>query len=890
MSSATVNRITAWTVFAVALIVFFITVSPTVAFWDSGEFLTCSRILGIPHPPGSPLLSLVGRVASIIPVSDFRWSGSYDPVSFRINLINVIAGAFAVYLLYTIIVALLTRMYPFTGSLRRDWTIMAAAAIASLTAALSNQFWANAVETETYMSSILLSMLAARLALLWADKKDESRSVRYLFLAAYLIGLGNGIHLYSFLITPTIVLLVFFEKPSWFDDARFWMGLAVVLVLGAAIRYVGGKGAFFVLAMAFGFGAPVLLWRMNRGHSERWKSALFGILLCSSLYFIGYSVYPTIMVRAAKNPTINEGNPDNWTRFRYYLERRQYGQGNMYAGMFNRKAEPGYQFGFMFFRYMLQQAPKWGPSPVVTFTNDRSADVPDRPVEVKHDVPVSILFWVILCAGLALHLWRDPKRWLAFFLYFLAASVGLILYLNMANPEVRERDYFFIGAFYIMFVWFGIGMHALLKMLSGFLEKRKQQALVLPATAVMTILFATIVPASLISDHLDPGNSNFKVHDRSHNMIPLEYGINILDSSEPNAILFTHGDNDTYPVWYAREVLGMRKDVRIVNLSLLNAPWYIKQLRDDEPKVPITLTDDFIDNRLCTEDDRTFEVRQWSGTPRTVTMAGLTWDMPPTTQDPRNPSVGYLSISSYMTAHIIKTNDWAKPIQFAVTVNPRVLLGLDSYMKTQGMVFLLTKDRVMGQYGHDIPTLEKNIYERYRFTGVTDSTVYKDEETVGLLQNYFVGFADLCIAYMLKGDTENARKAARTALEKTIPDLNRRIILCKMLREGGIPDESDRMVDSEIAKLDFNDVKQTVAVGTRFLEHSANEGALRIFTTLAERHPDDALAMKAYTAALFQSGKYQEASDALDRVLKLVPGDSEALQLKRILSERLKNR
>ncbi|HEX2999194.1 MAG TPA: DUF2723 domain-containing protein, partial [Armatimonadota bacterium] len=149
---------TAAGVFSIALLVYLLTVAPTVPFWDAGEYITTAATLGIPHPPGSPLLSLTGRVMSLLPLYDFR-GGGLEHIAFRVNCIAVLSGAFSVLLLYLLSVRFITRFSPLTGRLRRDFPVFAAGAVSALTAGFAPQFWENAVEVETYLPSLMLSLL-----------------------------------------------------------------------------------------------------------------------------------------------------------------------------------------------------------------------------------------------------------------------------------------------------------------------------------------------------------------------------------------------------------------------------------------------------------------------------------------------------------------------------------------------------------------------------------------------------------------------------------------------------------------------------------------------------------------------------------------------------------
>ncbi|HUT63070.1 MAG TPA: DUF2723 domain-containing protein, partial [Anaerolineae bacterium] len=356
MNSGKVNIIVGWIIYAAIFVTYLLTVAPTITFWDTGEFITCAYIQGIPHPPGSPLLSLVGRVMSIVPFYVFR-GGGFEHIAYRINLIAVLTGAFTALFAYFIIVKLISRISPLNGTIRHDGVTMFSAAVATFLTACAHQFWENSIETETYMPSLLLSLLAIWLTLRWEERKNNPYAVRYIFLAAYLIGLGNGIHLYVLLVAPTVFLIIFLAKPSWFVNIRLWLACALVLLILAGLKFIIEKEIFFMVMILFALIVPFVFQRLYQSQTVMWKTTFLSMLLCLSLFAAGNSIYPTIIIRASKHPSINEGNPDNFTRYREYLEREQYGQGNMYRGMFTRKADMWYQAGFMYLRYLLQQFP-----------------------------------------------------------------------------------------------------------------------------------------------------------------------------------------------------------------------------------------------------------------------------------------------------------------------------------------------------------------------------------------------------------------------------------------------------------------------------------------------------------------------------------------------------
>jgi hypothetical protein len=231
----------------------------------------------------------------------------------------------------------------------------------------------------------------------------------------------------------------------------------------------------------------------------------------------------------------------------------------------------------------------------------------------------------------------------------------------------------------------------------------------------------------------------------------------------------------------------------VVNLSILNAPWYIKQLRDEGEAVPITVSDDFIDNNLCGGSLASYKTLLWTPEPKEVTFAGLTWRMPPTyiTVNGEN---GILSVSSYMVAHIIDTNNWSRPIYFSTNVESSKMIGLRQYMSLEGLVFHLTKEKsVNNDYHVNASILRHNMFEKYQYRGLTDPTVYKSSETEILLHQYFIAFVDLFDRYMELGDKDNAFLVVKRAHEFCLQDTVCLEILKQALSEWGLVKEMNKI-------------------------------------------------------------------------------------------------
>ncbi len=976
MTEEKVHRIIAGSLLVVMLAVYILTAAPTLSFWDCGEFITCSYIMGIPHPPGSPLLSLIGRVMSLVPFHDFRGPGASE-IAYRVNMIDVILGALTVMLTYLIMIRLIRRFRPFES--RLDTAIaMFTAVMTALMAGFANDFWENSIETETYMPSLFMQMVTLWLVLRWEERRDDPKAVRYLFCSAYILGLGNGVHLTVLLIAPTLFLIVLFTKPEWFRHTRLWTYTAGLFIVAELIKLFAGLGVQYGLMAAFALFAPLVLFRMFRGARDVWKLTFLGFVFCGSLYIIGFSVYPTVMVRANKSPAINEGNPDNWERYKLYITRDQYGQENMYTGMFVRKASFHYQFGCMYLRYLIQQFPIWGPTVTLTFENDRSPDQ-SGPTHVEHDVYLPVLLLSVLLYGLYTHGREDWRTMAPLLLFFAASSVGLVLYLNMENPQVRERSYFFLGSYYIIMYWIGFGIWGLITDIREWVAVKQPKAVV-PAVTALCVLFGTLVPSSVLSRHIDPHFTNWEVHDRSHDWMPYDYAYNILVSCEPNAILFTNGDNDTFPLWYLQEVKGFRKDVRLVNLSLLNTDWYILQLKhetqpipgeftpDGKPvhneTLPIEYSDEFITDKLCGRDEAAMSIRVWPVEGQEVSVAGITWNLPAALRIPMGggETLGMIRVQDVMVLNIIRWNDWKRPIYYAVTVSGQNRIGLDPYLSMEGMVYRLVREPA----GEDeilvnVPVMHENVMETYQYRSLDDPEIYKPPNTLKLVTNYFIGFAQLCERYASAGDQENAVKAAWGAINRTPNDFRKRamiyqallgarmtgpvrefvewemeggewrndranrVLMYRLLHAGRMNDLLSELIEIELAKPDFmeggdealeerlqiyallnqsgkkaladslvaleqemlkkktNDPAALIAFGARLIQSSLDDQAKKLLGELTAARPDDIDAWQTYIAALYGTGDYEGALEALDHLLTLTPDDASLKQTRELL-------
>jgi Tfp pilus assembly protein PilF len=299
----------------------------------------------------------------------------------------------------------------------------------------------------------------------------------------------------------------------------------------------------------------------------------------------------------------------------------------------------------------------------------------------------------------------------------------MVVYLNFTDHEVRERDYFFTAFFQAWAMWAGLGAAMAAQALAG--ARRGEAAL--PKLAVAGLLLFLIA--------LLPVKTQWFVHDRKDDTIARDYAYNLLMPLPQDAILLTNGDNDTFPPWYLQEVEGIRKDVRVVNLSLLNTPWYARQCRDYEPRVPLELSD--------------VEIRSLQPM-----------------LDPQSDQI--LLVKDQVVRQIIRDNKGQRPLYLAVTVPDR--MGLEERLTMEGLAHRIhpepTPERIA------LETCRRNVYEVFMplhgiltADGKTDRDFHRDENEARLIQNYAAIHFYMAIEYDRQGKIAEALAEAQRAQE-----------------------------------------------------------------------------------------------------------------------------
>ena len=403
---------------------------------------------------------------------------------------------------------------------------------------------------------------------------------------------------------------------------------------------------------------------------------------------------------------------------------------------------------------------------------------------------------------------REGKQdfWVVMMLFFLT-GLAIILYTNQPPMEPRERDYALAGSFYAYAIWIGLGVLSLWEFLCKKVKNAKPATQAGLATGVTVVcLFA--VPVNMAAQNWDD-------HDRSGRYATLAHAKNYLNSCEENAILFTYGDNDTFPLWYAQEVEGVRRDVRIVNLSLLLGSWYIDQLRRaayETPAVPISFTHE--QYRESKRDimpivDRypqanVKEVMEFiaSDLPQTkLTGYGEPMDYVPTRKiiipvdsakvvangvvkpEDADKIVKQLEItlkgnslnkSQLMVLDIIANADWTRPVYFGIGMGTDAYMGFEKYFQLEGAAYRLvpieTKDAEYFDYGRiDSDILYDNLMNKFEWGNIKDPKVnidYFHDNTIAVMKyrNTFLRLAETLY-------TEGKDEQAIAALDKCMEEL-----------------------------------------------------------------------------------------------------------------------
>ena len=508
-------RRAAWLAGAVLLAVYAATLAPSVTFWDAGEFIAAAHALGIPHPPGTPLF--------VVALNAWAKLWSMLPFAAATNSFSAVCTAAA---------GGLTALM-----LARNTRFSIAAMSGALTAGAMSSVWLNATETEVYAASLFLSVAI----ITSAEMAGRTAERRWLVLTAYLLALSVPVHLSALVAAPVAIVLAADRVdagPDWFA-ALTLLGVSVMVAGIGRVSLPLIVGGVVVVAGAIGVGG-------SAARARRWLTPIAALAVVT----IACTALAYLLVRSAHDPAINQGNPRTLDQLEYVVGRKQYAV----PGMWPREAPIWLQLANWFEYADWQFALALGPTVIPTVAR----------------VVATLAFAGLALFGSVWHRRIDRRSWRAVMLLFVCGSLGVIAYLNLkagrsfgwpfipedAKHEARDRDYFFVLGFWAWGAWAGVGGVALARRLS---------------LSAYTGLVAAALPIVL----------NWRVVNRRAEpeaSLPRQLASALLSPLPSRAVLFVAGDNDTYPLWYAQEVEARRRDVTVVTIPLLAAPWYVDEL------------------------------------------------------------------------------------------------------------------------------------------------------------------------------------------------------------------------------------------------------------------------------------------------------------------------
>jgi hypothetical protein len=889
-----INNLAGWAVFFFSLIIYFLTLEPSVSFWDCGEFIAASYKLQIGHPPGAPFFQLLQRVVALI-------APGTDKVALFMNAFSALASAATVLFLYWTIVRLAQRMFP-AETTKTQGLSLVAGATGALTFAFTDSFWFSAVEAEVYALSSLFTALVFWAILKWEAVATEKQANRWIVLIAYLVGLSIGVHLLNLLAIPAIALIWYFKKYK-----ATTRGIVITLLISAVtiafIMYGLVQGTptvaqqFEILFVNI-FGLPyntgllfflVLIISLLIGvmvYAHRKQRPLLHLIAVSTLViYIGFASYAMLMVRSNANPPMDENNPENAYTLMKYLNRSQYGETPLFTGHYynapavsvsdgepvyfpkdgkyiksegtpeyrfdsryktifprmysaqdnhvsgykmwgNVKGRPvtingqtdyiptfsenlryffSYQVNFMYIRYFMwnfsgRQNDRQGYGNIFDgnwltgfgfIDKARLGHNGSQPAAMSNPETTNryyMLPFLLGMIGLFFHLKRHKKDFWVVMLLFVMTGLAIVVYLNQPPYQPRERDYAYVGSFYAFAIWIGLGVPAVVQFFEKYLKKFGW----IPA-----LLLTTTVPVLVLAE-------NFDDHDRSGRYVARDLGKNYLNSCAPNAILFTYGDNDTFPLWYAQDVENVRPDVRICNVTLLNGDWYIDQMKNkvyDSDPLPILMEKEKYENdqrnTVFVRDDiqRPVElstlmkiVLNDNPKAKLQTQGGSLFNYFPTRQlkitvdkeqvlktgtvHPDKAELiedsviitlngNYVTKSDLAILDLLANNNWERPIYFDLSVVYTTNIKLEPYLEHEGLAYRLVP--IKNQQNEpfiDPDILYDRLMNRYEWGNLGDPDIFLDHnlyrtvEVVQIKNNFY----RLSESLLNIGDHERALK------------------------------------------------------------------------------------------------------------------------------------
>lgn len=844
MTFKRLNTITGWLVAIIAAVVYFLTLEPTVSWWDCGEYISTAYKLQVGHPPGAPLFQMLGRFFSLFA------GGDVTKVAMMVNVMSALCSALTIAFLFWTITMMARKVWMKEGE-DAPWVnkigVLLAGFVGAVAYTFTESFWFNAVEGEVYAMSSFFTAVTFWAILKWEQVADDPKSTRWIIFIAFLIGLSIGVHLLNLLCVPAFVYVVYFKKWKKTSFGGFVVaGLVSVVLLWflnmflvpQVINLAGKTELFFVnsLGAPFNVGAIVFftvviaLIIFGLWFSAKKKHVIANTAILSLMFIlIGYSSFFMLIIRANTNTPINENEPKEALSMLAYINRDQYGSWPLLYGPYynapvtdlvdgtpiyvkdkeagkyvitddNKRSKPDYpdelktlfprmwstqrgshsdmydsyrkdkkgnivgnnvrvtnyrgqtlnvskptfgqnlkffidyQCNWMYWRYFMwnfvgrqndiesQGELSHGNwiSGINAIDSARLGDQSNIPASLKNPGRTTYYFLPLILGliGLVWLLKRDWKQsWIIFLLFFMT-GLAIVIYLNQTPNQPRERDYSYAGSFYAFAIWIGFGVIALIDWISKLVKKNT-----MVTTVAVGLVCFLAVPCVLAAN-------GWEEHNRSGKTSARDWAKNYLAQLPPNAVIFTRGDNDTFPLWYVQEVEGFRTDVRVCNYMLSGGYWYVHQMGRkvyESEKLPLSLSpkeyDNGVNESMIVEEEDYFkgkdvelkQVIDFIHNPKAVKRyAGGTYNyvpcrnikltvdkeacirngiVPESMQDRIVDEItweikdDYLYKSAIMLLDFMATNNWERPVYFTSFSDMSRVLGIDKYLHMEGLAY-----------------------------------------------------------------------------------------------------------------------------------------------------------------------------------------------------------
>jgi hypothetical protein len=731
---------------ALVFALYAITLAPTTAFWDTSEYIATAHILGIPHPPGNPVFVLMARAWELL------LAPTGLSVAVRINLFSAFMGAATAFFWFLVVHRVLA--YFSASELVRRVGASAAVLLSATAFTVWNQ---SNVNEKVYSVSLFTIGLLTWTAFLWREHVELHRSTaaarsgrfhddNLLVFMVFVLALSVGNHLMAFLAAPALFVMLLMVKPAVFANWRIYVWSLVFAIVGLSVHLF----------------LPI--------RSELQPIINEAAPTCES---IGSAITSVL--------TFGRAGCENLSAA---LAREQY----MKPSVFDRQA-PFFQQLTNYFQYFDWQ---WARSLMGNTHYFGAARL-----------PFTMLFLLLGIHGARRHWQQDRISFAYLATLFATLSFGLVFYLNFKygfhqvqalglSPElaeVRERDYFFLVSFSLWGLWAGIGITAIWQSLSQRIGTGTGG--LLKGSPVLALAFIPLV-------------LNWPYASRAGDYSARDWAYNVLMSVEPYGVLFTNGDNDTFPLWYAQEVEGIRKDVTVIVWSYLNTPWYAKQIRQlTTPCEAPGMAQEEPTRIVC---QRVYEPLGPEGlypnaqypTRSILPLSDAEIDQTaasgyiqlsePVMFEARGIQTGfgpgtYLQAADQFILAIVKQAWGDRPIYFAATTNSHSRLGLDPYTARQGVAFKLMtpeelrqptivpfspNDRFTPMFGNaiDVDRTSTLVWDVFQHHDLQQKAHWVDGSTRGIPTYY--GWAHYALATAL-----SAKGADQERIDRNIEEVEK---------------------------------------------------------------------------------------------------------------------